>query len=95
MTIWLDAQLPPTVAPWIAASFGVDCQAVRDLELLRSHGPPPSVLWVTCGNTSNARLRAVLTQVLPAALRLVAQGESLVEIGEGQPAPPPGPGPSG
>jgi len=33
MTVWLDAQLPPALAPWLAANFGVDCRAVRDLGL--------------------------------------------------------------
>jgi len=31
-------------------------------------GAPPQVLWVTCGNTSNARLREILQQGLPAAI---------------------------
>jgi predicted nuclease of predicted toxin-antitoxin system len=33
MTIWLDAQLPPSLAAWIATTFGVECHAVRDLSL--------------------------------------------------------------
>lgn len=28
--------------------------------LLARFGPPPSVLWIRCGNTSNAHLRQVL-----------------------------------
>jgi predicted nuclease of predicted toxin-antitoxin system len=51
-------------------------------EMVRRLGSPPQVLWVTCGNTSNARLRDILTRVLPAALELLARGESLVEIGD-------------
>jgi len=31
MTIWLDAQLPPTLAPWLTDNLGVDRHAVRDL----------------------------------------------------------------
>ena len=27
---------------------------------LERYGPPPKVVWVTCGNTSNARMRSVL-----------------------------------
>ena len=30
------------------------------VDLLERFGPPPRVLWVTCGNTSNARLRDIL-----------------------------------
>ena len=56
-----------------------DADFVRLLERL---GPPPQVLWVTCGNTSNTRLRRVLLDALPAALRLLEQGEPLVEISD-------------
>ena len=50
--------------------------------LLERIGPPPQILWVTCGNTSNARLRELLSRVLPIALDLLAQGEPLVEISD-------------
>lgn len=50
--------------------------------LLSQHGPPPRVLWLTCGNTSNAKLKTVLTRVLPAALSLLDSGETLVEISD-------------
>lgn len=29
--IWLDAQLPPTLAPWIEKQFGIPAKALRDL----------------------------------------------------------------
>ena len=45
-------------------------------------GSPPQVLWITCGNTSNAHLRQILLNALPTALRLLEQGESLVEISD-------------
>ena len=48
--------------------------------LLADQGPPPQVLWLTCGNTSNARLQAIFTALLPDALKLLAGNESLVEI---------------
>ncbi len=115
MTIWLDAQLPPSIAAWIEATFGIECRAVRDLglrdaddpsifmaaraagavvmtkdkdfvDLHRRLGPPPTVLWVTCGNTSNLRLREILASVLSSAVRLIESGESLVEIGDAPPA---------
>ena len=38
--------------------------------LVERLGPPPQVLWLTCGNTSNARLRIILTKSLPTALKL-------------------------
>src|SRR5882672_9003225 len=109
MIIWLDAQLPPSVAAWIPATFGIEAHAVRDLglcdakdppifqaaraagavvmtkdsdfvEMLQRLGPPPKVLWVTCGNTSNSRLRAILSIQLRAAVARLEGGENSVEI---------------
>lgn len=48
--------------------------------MLDRFGPPPQVIWVRCGNTSNARLREILTSTLPKALKLLSSGERLVEI---------------
>lgn len=33
MIFWLDAQLPPRIAVWLAARFGIEAHAVRDLGL--------------------------------------------------------------
>lgn len=52
------------------------------LRLQERHGPPPQVIWLTCGNTSNERLQQVLSQTLAAALELLESGEALVEIGD-------------
>lgn len=94
MKIWVNAQLPPAIANWIAKTFAVEAIAVRDLELrdatdkeifnaardaavivmtkdsdfvdlVNARGAPPQVIWVTCGNTSNARLREILFKTLP------------------------------
>ena len=107
--LWLDAQLSPALAWWIAARFLLDVAPVRDLGLreardheifqaaraadvivitkdvdfvilLKKYGPPPRILWLRCGNTSNARLRALLLTALPRALALFEAGESLVEV---------------
>ena len=51
-------------------------------ELLDRIGGPPRVIWITCGNTSNVRLRQILQSALPSALELLEQGESLVEISD-------------
>jgi predicted nuclease of predicted toxin-antitoxin system len=48
--------------------------------LLERFGPPPQVLWVRCGNTTNAHMRHVLAETLPNALVLLEAGEPLVEI---------------
>ena len=50
------------------------------VDLVYRHGTPPQVLWLTCGNTSNARLKEILGKTLPAALSLLASGEKVVEI---------------
>lgn len=50
------------------------------IDLLHRLGPPPLIVWLTCGNTSNSRLRAILNGRLLQALELLARGESVVEI---------------
>lgn len=109
MIIWVDAQMSPAIAEWIASNFPVSATAIRDLGLrdakdneifqaakrddaivmtkdsdfvllLERFGPPPQVIWLTCGNTSNARLKAILTDTLPGAIELLKSGEKLVEI---------------
>ena len=50
--------------------------------LLERFGPPPQILWVTCGNTSNTRLREVLLKSFPEGGARLEQGEPLVEISD-------------
>jgi predicted nuclease of predicted toxin-antitoxin system len=50
------------------------------VRLLEENGSPPKVIWLTCGNTSNARLREILADTLEKALELLQSGEQLVEI---------------
>jgi predicted nuclease of predicted toxin-antitoxin system len=50
------------------------------VSLLDRLGAPPQLIWVTCGNTSNARLKEILKVTLPKAIRLLESGERLVEI---------------
>src|SRR5262245_54331917 len=100
MTIWIDAQMSPSIAAWISSTLGVPSVAVRDVGLreakdqeifqaarkekavvmtkdsdfvllLEKFGPPPQVVWITCGNTSNARLKEILTNTLPKTLELL------------------------
>ena len=110
MTIWVDAQLSPALAPWLSATIeGMDAYSVRKLglrdadddeiffaareanaivvtkdadfiRLLNEHGPPPKIIWLTCGNTSNAALRVLLETALPEALALIEGEEAIVEI---------------
>lgn len=48
--------------------------------MIEEHGPPPQVLWVTCGNTSNSFPKGLLERTFPSALVLLHDGEPLVEI---------------
>ena len=114
VTLWVDAQLSPSLAGWLRRTFGVDAEAVRDLglrdaedpdifararsagaavltkdsdfvTLLERYGAPPQVVWLTCGNTSNAHLRVLLATAWPRVAALLAAGEPLVEV-SGPPA---------
>jgi predicted nuclease of predicted toxin-antitoxin system len=51
------------------------------IDLLERHGSPLKIIWVTCGNTSEAALKAILSSAFPEAKRLLESGEDLVEIG--------------
>ena len=55
------------------------------LLLSQEQGPPPHILWITCGNTSNTFLRGLLRQTLSKALTLLRQGEPIVEISAASP----------
>ena len=50
------------------------------VDLVERLGPPPKIIWLTCGNTSNARLREILSATLLQALELLRTDETLVEI---------------
>lgn len=109
MILWLDAQLPPALAPWLSRRFDVTATHVRELglrdaadrtlfaaareakavvltkdsdfvALVERQGPPPQIVWLTVGNTSNAALRAILETTWPRVAPLLQAGEPLVEI---------------
>jgi predicted nuclease of predicted toxin-antitoxin system len=50
------------------------------VDLLDRLNAPPKIIWLTCGNTSNARLKEILTASLSEALDILAKGDNLVEI---------------
>lgn len=52
------------------------------LKLIEKHGPPPQIIWITCGNTSNERMRQVLSDALSKAKELLEEGEAIVEISD-------------
>jgi len=51
------------------------------VDLVMRLGPPPQLLWLTCGNMTNRDLQHIFSEAFPAALGLLQQGESIVEIG--------------
>jgi predicted nuclease of predicted toxin-antitoxin system len=61
----------------------------RDVvDLVERLGPPPPILWITCGNTSNRARKRILSSMLRTALALIERGEVLVEISDlGPPTP--------
>ncbi|HLP95531.1 MAG TPA: DUF5615 family PIN-like protein [Saprospiraceae bacterium] len=49
------------------------------VKLLHQLGSPPKVIWLTCGNTSNARMRIIFERNLISAI-LLLETNDLVEI---------------
>jgi predicted nuclease of predicted toxin-antitoxin system len=109
MIVWIDAQLSPALAGWLANRFGVEAEHVKDLglvessdpqifaaaraknaavltkdrdfvDLVKRHGPPPQIVWVTSGNTSNREMIRMLAATFHRALELLNAGETVVEI---------------
>lgn len=74
-----DAEIFEAARAANAVVLTKDIDFVLQLQRL---GPPPKVLWLRCGNTSNAHLRSLLRKLLPTALRMLESGEMLVEITE-------------
>jgi predicted nuclease of predicted toxin-antitoxin system len=50
------------------------------IDLVGRLGPPPQVLWVTCGNVTNRALRELFAAAFPVALELLRSGEPIVEV---------------
>ncbi|MFP4088736.1 MAG: DUF5615 family PIN-like protein [Cyclobacteriaceae bacterium] len=52
------------------------------VKLIEQHGTPPKIIWITCGNTYNQRLKSILASTLPEAIDFLNLGEDLVEISD-------------
>lgn len=50
------------------------------VDLVGRLGPPPSVIWLRCGNTSEAAMKQILSACLNAAIDFITDGDGLVEI---------------
>lgn len=75
------------------SEFEVGAKPVRELGLrnakdsdfvllLEQFWPPPQILWLTVGNTSNAHLKEILSKGFPSVQSLLLHGEHLIEISE-------------
>ncbi|MEZ5978467.1 MAG: DUF5615 family PIN-like protein [Planctomycetota bacterium] len=53
------------------------------VELVRRHGPPPQIVWITIGNSTNEHLGRVFTEHGTRVLEALRADEVLVEIGPG------------
>jgi predicted nuclease of predicted toxin-antitoxin system len=51
------------------------------VELVMRLGTPPKLIWLTCGNVSNAALQALFSAKLQEAIGLLNGGEPIVELG--------------
>ena len=110
-TVWVDAQLPPSLAPWLRGAI-IQCkrlfaqgtggsETTEDIEIFKAArlqnalliskdgdfvdlvqrlGTPPQLVWVTCGNVTNANLKEIFSAVFADALNLLQAGEAVVEI---------------
>ena len=52
------------------------------VRLLEVNGKPSQIVWLTCGNTSNAHLQKILLEAWPKASSMLLSGEPLVEISD-------------
>ena len=52
------------------------------MELVIRLGTPPQILWLTCGNVTNRKLRRILSNTFAEALRIIEEGEAIVEISD-------------
>jgi predicted nuclease of predicted toxin-antitoxin system len=50
------------------------------VSLLERLDAPPKIIWLTCGNTSNANLKFILSRTLRDAIDFLESGEKIIEI---------------
>ena len=68
---------------FLAAKKAADVVITKDSDFCGTARTPraPKIIWLTCGNTSDAALRKILTANFQEALRLLDAGDEVVEIG--------------
>ncbi len=52
------------------------------VEMIQRLGPPPRLLWVTCGNVTNDHLCKLFDKLMPEALSMLEDGQKIIEIGD-------------
>jgi len=52
------------------------------IQLIEQKGTPPKLIWITCFNTSNARMRDILSTALLKTKELLESGENVLEISD-------------
>jgi predicted nuclease of predicted toxin-antitoxin system len=77
-----DAEDPDIYAAAREAGAVVMTKDSDFVDLLERYGPPPQIIWLRSGNTTNARLKQLLTQAFPAVWPMIESSEPLVEIGD-------------
>ena len=75
-----EADDPSIFAAALVAGAVVLTKDSDFLHFLERFGPPPQVIWLTCGNTSNAFLRGLLRDSWSHIDALLRAGEALIEI---------------
>ena len=81
----LDLQRASDIDIFLAARVAGAVVVTKDADfaaLVGQHGSPPQVVLITCGNTSNARLREVVQSGWDAVRMMLERGEPLVELGD-------------
>ncbi|MGD1866665.1 MAG: DUF5615 family PIN-like protein [Phormidesmis sp.] len=76
MKLWIDAQLPPTLADWLAATFEVEAIALKELELRDAQD-------VEIFEAAKFKKVAIMTKdsdFIDLAIEQLQQGEAIVEI---------------
>ena len=50
------------------------------VKLIELWGAPPFLIWLTCGNTSNEKLKEILSPRLKEIIGMFSHGEFIVEV---------------
>ena len=77
-----DALDPPIFAAARAANAPVMTKDADFAKMVERLGPPPRVIWLRCGNTSNAALKDLLIRELSECIVRLTDGDSIVELGQ-------------